>query len=117
MNKDSTRYASSIQEKRISDKFNGKISSNSGAAKFSCGDVILSDIGLLIECKTCMSDKKSFSIKKEWLDKSADELFASRCNSNVIAFNFNYEDKKDYYVINDKLMKFLIEKLREENNS
>ena len=67
--------------------------------------------------KIVFFNKKSFSIKKEWLDKSADELFASRCNSNVIAFNFNYEDKKDYYVINDKLMKFLIEKLREENNS
>lgn len=116
MNKESTRYASSTQESRIAKKFNGEISSNSGAAKFSCGDVILKDVGLLIECKTSMKDVKSFSIKKDWLDKSSSELFASRCNNNVVAFNFNFNDKKDYYVIDDKLMTFLIEKLREENS-
>lgn len=116
MNKESTRYASSIQEHRIAKKFEGEISANSGAAKFSCGDVILKDIGILIECKTAMKEVKSFSIRKDWLNKSSAELFASRCNNNVIAFNFDFNDKKDYYVIDDKLMKFLVDKLREENS-
>ena len=39
----------------------------------------------------------------------------TRNNDSVIAFNFDYTDKKDYYIINDKLMTFLVEKLREEN--
>jgi len=116
MNKDSTRYASSIQENRIAKKFGGVVSVNSGASKFSSGDVILKDVGMLIECKTSMKDVKSFSIKKDWIEKSSSELFASRCNNSVIAFNFNFDDNRDYYIINDKLMNFLIEKLREENS-
>ena len=116
MNKESTRYASSTQEHRIAKKFDGEISSNSGASKFSSGDVILKDIGLLIECKTSMKDVKSFSIKKDWLEKTNSELFGARCSNNCIAFNFDFNSSNDYYVINDKLMKFLVTKLREENS-
>ena len=68
-NKTSTRFASEIQEERISKKFNGRVQLNSGAGKFSKGDVIIPDIGMQIECKTCMTPKESFSIKKEWLEK------------------------------------------------
>ena len=113
-NKDSTRNASSTQENRIAKKFNGKVSANSGAGRFDKSDVFLSDISLSIECKTCMEEKKSFSIKKEWIEKHNKESFQTRSDNNVIAFNFYYQDKKDYYVIDDKLMKFLVEKLREE---
>ena len=30
---------------------------------------------LLIECKTCMTDKDSFSIKKDWIIKNREEKF------------------------------------------
>jgi hypothetical protein len=63
-----------------------------------------------------MTPKESFSIKKEWLEKQIKESFSMRCNNSILTFNFNFEDKKDYYIIDDKLMKFLIEKLREENS-
>ena len=116
-NKESTRYSSSVQENRIAKKFNGQLSLNSGAAKFSSGDVIIPSIGILVECKTCMTPKKSFSIKEDWLVKSQQELFGARLNNRVIAFNFYCEDKNDYYIIDDKLMKFLIDKLNEEINS
>ena len=114
-NQDSTRYASEIQEKRVCSKLGGTRTPNSGAGHFKKGDIQIPEVGLLIECKTCMAPKNSFSIKKEWLEKNKQELFASGLSNSVIAFNFNYEDKNDYYVIDDKLMKYLIEKLMEEN--
>lgn len=115
-NKETTRYSSSVQEKRIANKLNGKISSNSGAGLFNKGDIICSDASLLIECKTCMEPKKSFSIKKDWIEKNKEESFRLRLDNHVIAFNFYYQDKKDYYIIDDKLMDFLVKKLEEENN-
>ena len=68
-NKNSTRYFSSRQEKRVAKAVNGKTVSNSGAPLFVAGDVRTNDF--LIECKTCTTEKKSFSIHKEWLEKNA----------------------------------------------
>lgn len=115
-NKETTRYSSSVQEKRIANKLNGKVSSNSGAGLFNKGDIICSDASLLIECKTCMEPKKSFSIKRDWIEKNKEESFRLRLDNHVIAFNFYYQDKKDYYIIDDKLMDFLVKKLEEEND-
>lgn len=117
VNKEATRLASSIQESRVANKLDGKVSSNSGAGMFNKGDVTVVDASLLIECKTCMEPKKSFSIKKEWIEKNKDEAFRLRLDNHVIAFNFDYKDKKDYYIIDDKLMGFLVTKLREEQLS
>ena len=111
-----TREVSSIQEQRVAKKLNGYITPNSGAGYFKKGDIQIIDAGLLVECKTCMKPKQSFSIKKDWLQKNKKELFASGMSNSVIAFNFWYDDKDDYYVIDDKLMRFLVEKLIEENN-
>jgi hypothetical protein len=113
-NKEATRYASYVQEKRVAGKLGGRVSSNSGAGMFNKGDIVVEDASLLIECKTCMEPKKSFSIKKDWIDKNKEEAFRLRLDNHVIAFNFDYQDKKDYYIIDDKLMKFLVEKLRKE---
>lgn len=113
-NKDTTRYASDTQEKRVCDKLGGVRTPNSGAGYFKKGDIQIPSAGLLVECKTCMTPKNSFSIKKEWVEKNKQELFASGLSNGVIAFNFDYEDKKDYYVIDDKLMKYLVDKLEEE---
>ena len=116
-NKEATRYASSVQEKRVAGKLGGKVSSNSGAGMFNKGDIVCEDASLLIECKTCMEPKKSFSIKKEWIEKNKDEAFRLRLDNHVIAFNFDYQDKADYYVIDDKLMRYLVDKLEEDNSS
>ena len=113
-NKNSTRYCASVQEQRIANKFNGYASFSSGSSKFQKSDVIVEDASLQIECKTVMSPKDSFSIKKEWIEKDKKEAFANRLSNTAIAFNFYYEDKEDFYVIDDKLMKFLVEKLKEE---
>lgn len=113
-NKDSTRFASKTQEDRVASKLGGRTCPNSGATVWRKGDIHVDEASMLIECKTCMTPKESFSIKKAWIDKDKEEAFANRLSNTAIAFNFNYEDSNDYYVIDDKLMKFLIEKLKEE---
>ena len=42
-NKDSTRFYSSKQEEYVAKLINGRTVSNSGAAKFTCGDVVSGD--------------------------------------------------------------------------
>lgn len=112
----STRDASAIQEYRVAKKLGGKLSANSGSGLWNKSDVSIKIADLDIECKTCIKPKNSFSIKKEWIEKSKEQGFINRIHNHVIAFNFCYEDEEDYYVIDDKLMKFLVEKLIEENN-
>ncbi len=115
VNKSSTRYVSSIQEKRIAKKLGGYVNANSGAGKFNKADVVVPSASMSIECKTCLTEKNSFSIKKEWFEKHEKEAFQNRLSNHCIAFNFCFDDNIDYYVINDRLMKYLIEKLSEEN--
>ena len=63
-----TRWYSNKQEQKVAKTIGGKQTANSGATKWSKGDVRTDDF--LIECKTCEKEKKSFSIKKEWLEKN-----------------------------------------------
>lgn len=110
-----TRYFSNIQEETICKLLGAKRTPNSGGTKFSGGDAIQKDASLLIECKTCESLKKSFSIKKEWILKNKEEAFFQRLDNYCLAFNFG-PTQENYFVINEKLMKFLVEKLIEENS-
>lgn len=110
----STREFSSDQEKKVAKLLGGQINPNSGAGKWRKGDVVIPEV-LLIECKTCMTDKSSFSIKADWLIKNKEEAFSNRLYNSCLAFNFG-PDKPNYFVIDEKLMKFLVEKLIEENS-
>lgn len=110
-----TREASATQEYRIAKKLGGKISPNSGAGLWDKSDVTIQDASMNIECKTCTKPKLSFSIKKEWFEKNKKDGFVNRLHNHVVAFNFFYDDETDYYIIDDKLMKFLVEKIIEEN--
>lgn len=109
-NKDSTRYYSDKQEKRTAKNLNAKVQTSSGSSAFLKGDVV-SDT-CLIECKTSMSEKKSFSIKKEWLDKIEEQCFEMRKRYSILAFDFG--DGENYYVLNEKVMKKFIEFLNNE---
>jgi len=62
-----TRYYSNRQEKYVANKVDGYQTTNSGATRFKKGDISCPDI--LIECKTSVTEKNSFSVKKEdwWL--------------------------------------------------
>ena len=113
-NNNATRTYSDIHENSVCEALGGKRSSNSGAGYFVKGDVITNS-NILIECKTSMSEKSSFSIKKEWIEKNRQEAFENRCANSAISFRFEpFGD--NFYVIDEKLMKFLSDKLIEENN-
>ena len=112
INKNSTRYYSDKQEKQVVKLLGGMQTPNSGAGKWSKGDVVVPSASLLCECKTVTSDKSSISIKKEWLDKNIKEAKESHLLNHCLAFNFG-PDQNNYFIIDEKLMKFLVEKLEE----
>ena len=93
-----TRFYSNKQEKAVAKAVGGKQVSNSGATAFSKGDVRTND--WLIECKTCTTEKKSFSIKKEWLEKNREETFAMNKDYSALAFDFG--DGKNYYIVDER---------------
>lgn len=113
-NENSTRFYSDKHEKSVCKLLGATQVSNSGAGRFKKGDVISNSASLLIECKTVMQPKESVSIKKEWILKNKEEAFENRLDNSCIAFNFG-PDQESYFVIDQKLMKFLVEKLEEEN--
>lgn len=100
-----TRYYSKKQETQVAKLLNGKVVSGSGAPIFNCGDVDLDN--WLIECKTTTTEKKSFAIKKEWIDKNEIERMQKQKPYSAIAFNFK-PDGENYFVINENLMKKLV---------
>ena len=63
INKDSTRYKSNIQEKRIAKALGGRQVIGSGSTPFLKGDVVTGN--LFIEAKTKMEPSKRISDKKQ----------------------------------------------------
>lgn len=112
---ESTRAYSDKQEKYICKLLGGTQVSNSGAGLFKKGDVIVNSASLLIECKCQMTEKQSYSVKKETLWKNYEEAFSNRLNNSCMCFNFG-PDSENYFVISEKLMKFLVKKLSEEED-
>lgn len=108
-----TRFYSNKQEKAIAKSLQGKKVANSGATTFNKGDVT-TDL-FLIEAKTCVKDKESFSIKKQWLEKNREEAFSMGKHYHALAFNYG-PDMANYYVIDERTFKLLIELLKECNN-
>ena len=113
-NKDSTRYFSDLHEKSVCKALQAQQQSNSGAGLFQKGDVVQKEASMLIECKTTMTEKQSVSIKKEWLEKNEKEKQEINLDNSCLCFNFG-PNTDNYYVISEKLMKFLIEKLEEDD--
>lgn len=107
----STREASSNQEKKISKVLGAKRTANSGATPFDKGDLYIGQ-EWLIEAKTCMENKKSFSIKKQWLDKMKEEQFACNKQYSSLCFDFG-PDSERYYIVNEKVFKLLTELLEQ----
>lgn len=105
-----TRFYSNRQEKAVAKVTKGKQVANSGATTFQKGDVN-TDL-FLLECKTCATEKKSFSIKKEWFAKNEEEAFAMDKPYNAIVFDFG--DDERHYIINEKLFIKLLNYLEEE---
>jgi hypothetical protein len=116
MNNKSTRHYSNRQEKTISKELKGKQQINSGATPFYKGDVKTEYF--LIEAKTTMTPKTSFSIKKEWIDKIRNEAFATGTKIPVLAFNFE-PDGENFYILTGRgmfMLKTLLEMQDVEDN-
>lgn len=114
-NKEATRYYSDLQENHIVKMFGGHRTSNSGANRFEKGDIVIPEASMLIEAKTSTSEKSSFSIKKEWIDKNKEEAFRDHLHNQAIAISFNPKGTENYYLINEKLFEYLMDKLKEDN--
>ena len=106
-----TRFYSKQQEKQVAKATKGKVTANSGATAFSKGDVRTDTF--LIECKTCMSPQKSFSLKRDWFDKNKEEAFAMGKDYSALVFSFG--DGENWYVIDERLFKRLLEALEADN--
>ena len=108
-NKNSTRYYSGRQEKKVAKIIGGKTTANSGATTFSVGDVESDNI--LIECKTCKTEKQSFAIKKDWLDKLEEEAFSVNKQYYALAFNYG-PDTDNYFILNERNFKHFLDYLK-----
>lgn len=109
-----TRKYSSLQEKQVAKLTGGKKHVNSGATTFIKGDVSTENI--LIECKTSLSSKTSFSIKKEWLEKTKKEAFAMNKDYFSLAFNFGPKEE-NYFIINEHFFKNMLLLMEDQNGN
>ena len=95
-----TRFYSSKQEHNVASVNNGKVVANSGATRFNKGDVVTDHF--LIECKTKVSESQSISIRKEWLEKTQEEMFSVPGIMRwALAFNFG-PNERNYYIIDER---------------
>lgn len=99
------------QEQQIAKMVGGRTQANSGGTRFGGGDVHTKN--LFIEAKTPLSDKASFSIKKEWLDKAQEQAFEQAKDNYALAFRFG-PDEPDFFVIDGRLFCQLVKYLEEE---
>ena len=60
-----------------------------------------------IEAKTPTKEQTSFSIKREWINKMSEQAFEQGKYNYALAFRFA-PDGNDYFVINSRLMKELV---------
>ena len=105
INKQSTRFYSNRQEKKVAKAVGGKQTANSGATLFQKGDVVTADF--LIEAKTVTKEQQTFTLKKEWFTKNKEEAFAMGKPYSALVFDFG--DGEQHYVINQKLFSMLVE--------
>lgn len=107
----SVKNCSKNQENQIAKMVGGKVQSNSGGTRFGGGDVHTQS--MFIEAKTPTTDKQTFSIKREWLEKAREQAFEQNKTNYALAFRFGPE-QPDFFVIDKRLFKYLIDKLEEE---
>ena len=102
-----TRWYSDKQEKKVAKSLDGHKVANSGATAFNKGDVTTDK--WLIECKTCTKEQRTFTVKREWLEKNEEEAFAMRKPYTAVAIDFG--DGEQHYIISEKLFRRLVDHL------
>lgn len=107
----STRDYSLEQEKYIAKLLGGKVTPNSGGTKFGGGDVLAKPF--LIEAKTTVKEKQSFSVKKDWIEKSNEQAFEQGMDFGVVAFQFE-PDGDNYFILDEKQFAEYVRLIQEE---
>jgi len=110
-NDKATRFYSNKQEEYIKNLVDGSRCSNSGASPFTCGDCV--DDLFVYECKTQTTSKKSFSIKKSWLEDNELERLQLHKQFGAVVIQFE-PDGENYFVLPEKTFKKLLDKYKEE---
>lgn len=100
------------QEDNIANTVGGRVTPSLGVGHFK-KDIIVDDASFLIECKTTSGVKDYFTIRKYWLDNNVEEAKEQGCDNSAIAFNFS-TDGTNYYVIDERLMLYLLDKLKKD---
>ncbi len=108
-----TRDISDVQEAHIAKITEGKVQSNSGGTRFGGGDVHTDHF--FIEAKSPMKERKSFSIKLDWIKKMIQQAFQLGKDEAVLAFRFDPDTDQDFYVLSERqFLEYL--RYKEENH-
>lgn len=99
-----TKKVSIKQEERVARLFSGNRTPQSGGGKWKKGDVLSEDF--LIECKTTLSVRTSYSVSRSILDKADEER--REMNKPFYALAFTFGTEEDFFVVDTKAMKYLL---------
>ena len=110
-----------MQEKRIAKKLGGKTQPASGALPIASlkSDVKVNnseDWKVLISAKTSMVKnhqvgKRSFTLKKEWLEEVKHQAFEGGYDFGVVSISF--DNRKDFYIVEDVDFENMLKALKE----
>lgn len=116
-----TRFYSKQQENGVAEITGGKTTPNSGARPYAKGDVSTNRVttydkdgnlhekeDFLFECKTTMTDKQSFAIKKQWLTTLKEEAFQAGKMNYALVFSFGPK-QENYYILSEQKFKELFD--------
>lgn len=117
----STKKFSNMQEKRIAKKLGGKTQPASGALPIASlkSDVKVTnseDWKVLVSAKTSMvknyqAGKRSFTLKKEWLEEVKHQAFEGGYDFGVVSISF--DNRKDFYIVEDVDFENMLKALKE----
>lgn len=100
------KEASILQEKQIAKLINGQVQPASGGTPTGGGDVLTDN--WFLECKTVISKKDSYSVKKSILDKMNEQKFEQRKDYCALAFRFEPEGR-DYFIVDTDTFRHMME--------
>lgn len=117
----STKDFSNVQEKRIAKTLGGKTQPASGALSIASkkSDVQVSNSEnwkLLVSAKTSMvkshqAGKRSFTLKKEWLEEIKHQALEGGYDIGVVSISF--DNRQDYYIVEDTDFSNIIDALHD----
>lgn len=105
-----TKKVSLQQEDRVAKIFCGTRTPQSGGGKWVKGDVISEHF--LVECKTTVTPKNSYSISRHILNKA--DAQRRDMGKPFYALAFTFGDNEDFFVVDSKTMTTLIHALNRD---